>query len=85
MNALLARIDPENGNYDYSAFKDVPLVNELIRKISREEEEFPDIDMYNRAQKVLFALLKEGFVMQEYDPKKNKMNLHINETTETYN
>lgn len=85
LNALLARIDPENGNYDYSAFKDVPLVNELIRKISREEEEFPDIDMYNRAQKVLFALLKEGFVMQEYDPKKNKMNLHINETTETYN
>ena len=77
LDILLNKVDPESDNNDYTAFRNKPLANKLIRKISREEDIFPTIEMYNRAKRVVFHLLKKGIITQEYDPEKNKMNLHI--------
>lgn len=75
LEILLNKINPESDNNDYSAFENNLLLKKLSQKISREEEIFLNINMYNRAKKVIFHLLKKGVITQEYDPKKNKMNI----------
>lgn len=76
LETLLHSIDLESDENDYSSFKKKSILDLLIHTISHETDEiFPNIDTYNRAKKVLFALIKKGIITQRYNPEQSKMEL----------
>lgn len=77
LTSLLNNINPESDENNYTPFEKTALTNKLIAKITGEgdEETFPAIDIYNRAQKVLFHLLKKDIITQKYDSKTKTMNI----------
>ncbi|MCC8171773.1 MAG: N-6 DNA methylase [Parabacteroides sp.] len=78
LTTLLHTIDPESDKNDYTPFDEKPILRVLIRKIDQANNEiFPNMDTYNRARRVVFALLKKGSLAQVYNEENKRMEIHI--------
>lgn len=75
--AWLRSIDAGSTETDIRSFRNSGLIEILIRKLTEINDPFETKEMYDKAQKVLFALLKKGIVEQTYNETNQKMNIHL--------